>query len=530
MRIRAKKVQPQHKLVGGEPTQKVPAKTFTFPAPMRGLVLNTNAANAPVDSARILDNWICTTDGVKVRGGLSKIATLNAAATHFARYVSSSETLFAATATEITDITSPADPDVAGTPAVTGQTSGNYASTQFGTAGGDFLYLVNGSDDPQLYDGSTWTAINGASSPAITGVTTANLSHVWSHANRLFFVESGTMTAHYLPVSSIGGAVSQVSLAGVFKNGGSLLFGATWSMDAGDGLDDKCVFVSTEGEVAVYSGTDPSTAANWSLDGRYVMPRPLGKNAHTSAGGDLLIATESGVIPVSMAVSMDVAAQMINALSASISTYWQSSDATNVEMVKVPKENIMIVSQPSTTGNNALCVNLQTAAWSRFTGWDTQAIGFFNDKGVMGDSSGFVYYMNSGGNDNGSLYTARCLYNFSGLGEYGVTKSSRMMRPIFTAGSDYTVKLVAKADFNITEEAPPASPADYVVDGWDVGLWDQAIWDAEQGFTSSGSWVSAQVTGSFIAPDVYLSFNVTPMPNVSLVSIDATYSSGEVVT
>ncbi|MFK5282932.1 hypothetical protein ACI3PL_25530, partial [Lacticaseibacillus paracasei] len=60
------------------------------------------------------------------------------------------------------------------------------------------------------------------------------------------------------------------------------------SMDAGDGLDDKCVFVSSEGEVAVYEGTNPGSAADWRKAGVYQITRPLGQNAKVSAGGDLL--------------------------------------------------------------------------------------------------------------------------------------------------------------------------------------------------------------------------------------------------
>lgn len=528
--LREKKAAPRQKMRNGEPTQKDPAQMFTFPAPVRGWVLNENAAQVQPGSAKVLDNFICTTTGIKARGGAFKHATLNAAVTSLFRYDSGSEILFGATASEITDISAPADPDVAVTADVTGQTSGDYTAQQFGTAGGDYLYAVNGADKPQLFDGSTWTAIDGASTPAITGVTTTAISHVWSYANRLFFVEKNTMTAHYLPVDSIGGAVSQFSLAGVFKKGGSLLFGASWSMDAGDGLDDKCVFVSTEGEIAVYQGTNPGSASEWSLAGRYDMPRPLGKNSHIQTGGDLLVATEAGLIPVSAALRLDVAAQTNGAVSARIAPYWQDNSQPGAEMVKLPAQNILLVSQPGSLEASMLCVNLQTGAWSRFTGWDAECMSVFGNFGFYGNADGAVYRMNSGGSDDGSIYTCRCLYNFDGMGAYGQTKTARQARYTFQSGGPYTAKLVMKANFDETVSSPPPSPDDYTIDAWDVGEWDVAEWDSSQTIENSANWVSVFATGAFLAPELQLTFGVTPTPNVELVSIDVTYNAGAVVT
>ena len=93
-----------------------------------------------------------------------------------------------------------------------------------------------------------------------------------------------------------------IYLAGAANKGGKLLFGATWSIDAGDGIDDKCVFVTDLGEVLIFTGSNPSDAANWRQEGRYQIGAPLGMNAHMLLGGDLLIATVDGIVPVSQAI------------------------------------------------------------------------------------------------------------------------------------------------------------------------------------------------------------------------------------
>ena len=98
------------------------------------------------------------------------------------------------------------------------------------------------------------------------------------------------MNAWYLPLDAVGGVLLPIYLAGAATKGGKLLFGASWSIDAGDGIDDKCVFVTDLGEVLVFTGSNPGDAANWRQEGRYQIGAPLGMNAHMLLGGDLIIA------------------------------------------------------------------------------------------------------------------------------------------------------------------------------------------------------------------------------------------------
>jgi len=359
--------------------KKPPQMRFkTFPAPNAGLVLSGNLTEPAPRSAVVLNNGFPTLRGVRVRGGSTKHATIGSfpVESMFTYEIGSTSKFFATGNGSIFEITAPADPDVAPSAAVTGQSEDYYSTTSFSTAAGDYLYLVNGSDSPLLYDGSTFTAITGVSSPAITGVTTSLLSQVFSYKNRLFFVEGGTFKIWYLAADSISGAATSFSLAGVFKKGGSLLFGATWSQDAGDGLDDKLVLVTTKGEVAIYEGSNP--ASDFSLVGRYEISPPLGKNAFTSAGGDLVIMTQSGMVPISEAVRRELSVLNLAAISRNIEPLWKENVSLRTlpwEIIELPVLNMGVVSLPHTgsESDQALVVNLQTSAWGVYTGWDTNA-------------------------------------------------------------------------------------------------------------------------------------------------------------
>lgn len=518
----------------GKQVQPVPAQIASIPAPVRGWVLNENLIAAGPGGARILDNWICTTTGARVRAGAKKYATLPAGVTALWAYNSGASKFFAATASGVFDISSPASPSTVQTAVVTGRTSGAYSAAQFGTVGGDFQYLANGTDAPLLYDGTAFTAIDGASSPSITGVTTSGLSQVWSYSNRLFFVQIGTMKAWYLPVDQVGGAALSLSLAGVFTKGGALLFGAKWSLDAGDGLDDKCVFVSTMGEVAIYSGSNPSVADSWALDGIYQMPRPLGKNAAIQAGGDLLIATEIGLIPISAAINNDLAALESRAVSAPIANHWQlqaRTISTGWEIQKLPRLGYMLISQPDTAGvtKTALAVNLQTGAWSRITGWDTRCLGYYGNAGYFGAGNGCVYLAESGGSDDGAIYTAAFLGQHEALGSYGAVKSVRQMRAVFQKATAIAPLLSARADFSETLSPPPSATSGAVPNGWDAGLWDVATWDDGAAVSVQAQWVAVGVTGIAIAPELQLSFGAAAAPDVHLVAIDVLHHPGATV-
>jgi hypothetical protein len=56
---------------------------------------------------------------------------------------------------------------------------------------------------------------------------------------------------------AIAGTLQLIPLSGAATKGGKLLFCATWSIDAGDGIDDKCVFITDQGEVLIFYRHQP---------------------------------------------------------------------------------------------------------------------------------------------------------------------------------------------------------------------------------------------------------------------------------
>lgn len=598
MQIRKAKRAPVRK---GQ-TQKVPAQAYSFAAPMRGWILDENLMMAQPGGARVLDNWIPTQRGARVRGGCVETADIGTQAVRaFFPYNNASPALFAATPSEIVNI------DIT-TDRVEGFTSGEWSGVQFGTSGGDYIVAVNGADFLQLYN-SSWSPVttnavtnlgfDGQSDPfaigetltggtsgatativgiskssttagtlrlgpvtgtfsdneaitgstqgaalangttasgsaiTITGVATNTLSAVWSYASRLFFVERNSLSAWYLSADSVGGAATELPLAGLFDRGGSLVFGARWSLDSGDGLDDKCVFVTNQGEVAIYQGADPGDAS-WKLVGLYRMPKPLGKRAFVQSGGDLLIATQSGLIPISAAVRADMATIEQQAISRPIETYWRSQSialtSASWDIVKSEDMGVFLVTQPDDgSGQTMLAADLVTRAWSRITGWDAQSVVYHQGNTYFGSSDGKVYQGDITGADDGEIYTASYLGSFESLGFYGQVKTILQARALFEVGTAINPQVTAAADFNEALPAPPNALSESSSSLWDVAKWDENVWDGGRELRITSEWSAIGITGVTLAPIVQLTFGSPVTPQVNLIAIDAQFHTGAFV-
>jgi|694.fasta_scaffold06859_6 hypothetical protein len=524
------------------PQARAQTSSKTFPAPTGGWWTSKPLVQDGPATARILDNWFPTREGIRCRGGSILHATVHATnpVVEMWTYEGATQRLFASTAGAIFDVTTPADPTVIPASAVSGQTSGYYSTQMFSTVGGIFQYVVNGTDLAQLFNGATWTQITGVSTPAITGVVTSQLQSVWAHANRLWFAEKGTMRAWYLPVDSVGGAAVGFNLSGVFRKGGTLLFGTTWSLDSGDGLDDKCVFVSTRGEAVIYAGTDPSSASTWAIEGVYDLAGdPLGKNSFFHIGGEPYFLTSRGIVPITEAIRRDVSQLQLGALTVPISDEWirqgEERSASPWPCFVWPWAQMLVVGLPVVDPNDdAYCYvsNTETRAWCRFVGLDVNAGAAYSYFGYFGTSAGKIYQMDVGGKDDTLPYTCAVALHFDHLELPNFEKTVHQARALFRTGNTLIPKLSASINYAIQLPAAPSSPPEFSAgDVWDSAIWDTSVWDAGLLTTNTATtrWQSIGKTGYAHAIQLQITWGTVSEPNTELLSIDVNYEPGAMV-
>ena len=408
-------------------------------------------------------------------------------------------------------------------PDVTGLSGGAWSHTQFANSSGQYLYMVNGP--AYTYDGSSITL------RSITGPT-GSLSAVWNFAKRLFFVEENTQSAWYLAPNAISGAATEFPLQGVFTLGGSLLFGASWSLDSGAGLDDKCVFVTDQGEVAVYSGGDPSS--NFSLEGVYQIGKPLTKTGWFKSGGDLAIMTEEGIVPVSAAIRVDRAALSQEAITYPIEDAWL--DAVAMRTTANPfgavfwrAQNQLVVHGILEAGSAVQFVaNAQTGAWCKYKGWDMQAGCTVGGRMYFGDTEGRVFLCDVGGMDNGEPITASYVPRFDNIGNVSqkeavharvVARSSANVSPAIFANSDYVVVLPDSVDGTMGGKGA----------AWGSATWGSFVWGGSAPTVAVQQWQSVNALGSALSPGVQIKSSGTEAWDFEIVGMDLVYHQGDLV-
>jgi hypothetical protein len=411
-------------------------------------------------------------------------------------------------------------------PVVSGLSGGAWSVVQFANNAGTFLRCVNGADTPLVFDGATW-----ATSPAITGVPPSTLAYVWAFKNRLFFIEKNTLNAWYLAVDAIGGAATKFPLGGVFQLGGTLLFGESWSLNENSGLTASCVFVTTEGEVAVYQGSNPASASDWVLSGVYRVGRPLGAKAFHRAGGDLVIATDVGLVPLSQAIQKDAAALALGSVSYPIETAWNAAvkkktDDWNVEIWPTNQMVIVSLSPNGATKNTQFVANARTGAWCKFTGWDVNCMKVFKTRGFYGTTNGVVAEMEVTGSDMGSPYTGLYIPMFDDLSTPLSLKIAKLARVAVRAPKEPEILISGQFDFSPkVPPAPNASPQ--ASDGvWGAGKWGEFTWGVGQSLNTYQEWQSVGGAGYALAPAVQItSGSITP-PNIEILRTDISYQVG----
>lgn len=455
----------------------------SIPAPIMGWNVRDPLPSMAKEYAPILDNFFCLPSEIQVRKGYTRFATgFDGWCETLVEYspLDGNQKLFACVDNgNIYDVTAGG---VVGAAVVTGLTSAQFKYINFANSGGSFGYYINGADSPRLYDGTTWHAVTGVSAPyAITGVTTSILKDVIVHKRRIWFVQKDSMNCWYLDTDAISGAATKYDFSPIFSRGGFIVKIDTWSLDAGVGLDDYFVIYTSEGEVAVYKGTDPSSASTWSLSGVFYIGPPVG-NGHTlKYGGDALIINRDGIAQLSkqlMSSRVNTKLQLTDKIQPQLAAdTTKYSGNIGWDMILFPPENMLIVNIPVDVSSVQYVMNTISGAWSRWTGLNAKSWIFHNEKIYFGGRD-FVGLAWDGYADNGTAITAEALPAFNYYGARSRLKKFLMARPVFGSEVQMSYGVQVVTDFKLD---PPYIPIPF----------SPAVRDAIYGETEYGNSVYA---------------------------------------
>lgn len=483
---------PSYERGGGRGRER--GRPTSSPAPIGGWNAKDPIANMAETDALRLDNWFPEERQVRVRSGFAKHTELNDFTGDVESLMAwrgpSTEKLFAAAGGSIYNVTTGGSV----TQDVTSLTSDRWQHVMFANSAGHFLYIVNGQDAPRYYNGTSW------STPTITGsgLTASNLINVNVYKRALYFIEKNSMRFWYFPVDTISGAITSFDIGPLCRDGGHLVAMGTWTIDGGDGIDDYAVFITSQGEVVIYQGTDPSNAAKWAHVGTYKLGAPIGNRCMMKLGSDLVIITKDGFIGLGNALPSarisDRAAysdkisgilrETINAKHLNFG--WQG--------IVYPESNMVVFNIPVSelVTSYQYVANTNTGAWCRFIGINAFCWETYND-GLYFGGSDYVYQAETGLNDDDQDITTDAETAFFYFSKRGILKKPHMVQPVLSVDGTIDVSMIVNTDF--AENIPDAAPSftSTVGASWDDAEWDAASWAA--GVEVNKAWQSVNGLG-----------------------------------
>lgn len=482
----------------------------SYPAPVGGLNARDSLVAMEPQDAISLDNFYPHGTYVELRGGSADHATgMTGNGKTLAIYnsMSGTNTMWCTTASGTYNVSSAGAVGAS----VAARTNGKHQWINFGDGTSQWLIMCNGVDKPLYYDGAAWTAVDGATTPALTGITTTKLIAPMIFKGRLIFLEKDSLSFWYLASGVAGGALTEFDLSGVAQKGGYIMAAAAISIDAGDGPDDRFVAITSEGEIIIYVGTNPSVAANWSLVGVFTVGKPLGRRCFTKYGADLVVITQNGVFPLSRAI-LSSTINYKTALSDKIQNIFNEDSILygttfGWEATVFPTQTAMLVNVPISEGgeHRQYVMNTLTNAWCRFLEWDAECFGVFNNELYFCTGTKVVKAW-TGTDDNGSDIVAYGKQAFQYFGSPGVQKEFVMFRPILSVNGPVSFLTDVDVDF---ADTPISGTATYSVSSgaqWDVSFWDVGVWAA--GLEVRKEWTTtANYTGDCASGKIQIATN-----------------------
>ena len=399
------------------------------------------------------------------------------------------------------------------------------------TDGGHILVYCDEVNGLYYYRSGAWEKpAMGGGAGQIANVDPANFVFPIVYKGRLWFVERDDGSAWYLAADTIYGAATEFKFGNYFRAGGHLVGLFQHTGDGGAGIDDLLVAVSSGGDIVIYQVTDPSSPTGIFQKGIwYAGGLPTGRKVATRHGGDLLVLTKNGILPISrltIGQSIDDGQQYASYKISNLFNQLMYGKASirGWSMSVHPEENALVVTYPTNTeqATEQLVMTLTGKAWTRYSDLPIYSAAPHDGKFYFGTTDGRVC-INDGYTDNVLLsdpntysdITFSLITAFQSLGN-GRQKQVQLVRPLWLCdGGAVRFKLEGRYNFDLTQaSAPDAGSVGGSV--WDTGIWDTAQWSGEyspqnavRGVAGMGTHFAVAIKGKARARTVLTGMDIT---------------------
>jgi hypothetical protein len=451
-------------------------KAVSVPAPVGGLNSRDSIdAMAPTD-ALIMSNFFPTVEKVTLRDGYTSFCTgigtgnvetlveHNAGANRQLLAIGSNGTLY-----QIDSGTAVSKK--------TGLANGRAESIEFNN---HTIFVPSGADVPFSWDGSSASNLSITLSDSVNANT---LTGVHAHKNRVYYWTGTSQNFyHSATVDTFQGNFTKfpVGLVGTF--GGNIIMINTLTIDGGEGVDDLLCIIMTSGEVLLYSGSNP--ASDFSLVGTFRIAEPINeKRAIAKLGGDVIVMTKEGYLPLSQVVRQDIVGNKAAAISEKIrgtviSQVKATGTSTGWQVFVSPDGDKVYFNYP--TGDldpfNQHVFNPIIRAWCIFENLPAHVWGQFNGDTFFGSSGGVVFKV-TGDADNGENIVGDLATAYNYFGDRGGVKRFSSVQPMLEGETDIVFSFGVGVDQTpvATIDVSPVTFQSNLA-AWDTATYDDFFW------------------------------------------------------
>lgn len=425
---------------------------YILPAPIGGLNARDSYDMMDEADAIVMDNYYPSETKVCLRGGYRAYALNDESIkveTLIEFHHGEGDRLFACGNGKIWDISS----SVAVKEVYSGNLYNNWQYAQFK----ERLIACNGYDVPLTWletESGVWAWQEAEFTG--DGLDKKKLVNVAVSKQRLFFVEKNSLVCWYSEeAGEVQGNLFALDFSTLVSRGGHLQAIACWTQDGGQGIDDLTLFITSEGEVLVYSGSDPGNADNWSLRGKYYVSKPIGYRCVIQYQGDVVMISEDGYIPLSQVMPLAQNGVQTKAYSDKIRglVIERVKDNKNLfgwQVIIYPRGGYALFNVPVRQQFEQHVINLSSGAWCRFTDIASLCWGMLNGRLYFGSKSG-VYLFDEGYSDNGLSIKGNIHQAYSNLGSNHL-KKVQLINPRTKSSTKFALGIYLNTDFDDKEQ------------------------------------------------------------------------------
>lgn len=480
----------------------VKSSSYILPAPIGGLNKRDSLAAMGAQYAIVMDNYIPSDNKIILRSGYSsyiKLGDLKSGVKTLVSYNKPNDKrMFALYDGKAYNVTSPSGVK---------SYSVEFSETRCQTVQyKNYLYFMNGLDTPKVFyiDDSDeehfedWGFTSESLQPARIIAGGVSKEFLW-------FVEKNTLKAWYpATAGNVSGELKPFDLAQVAKKGGELIAVANWTIDGGQGIDDLTVFITSEGEALVYSGSNPNDASYWSLKGSYMMSKPIGYQCLLPYQGDIVVISEDGYIPLSKALATANTGQSNIAFSDLIrglvlERTAQNKDKDGWQGIIYSKKGYGIFNVPVSQQFEQHVINVNTGAWCRFTNIRSFCWCEFNGDMYFG-SDDSVFKFGEAYSDNGIQIEGHVEQAYTNLGTDNL-KKIQLINPKTRSSTQCSLTVYTNMDFEELDREYYSNIGTIGQTPWNTSKWSSSAnpigtkWSTLRTTKIRNQWIANNSTG-----------------------------------